>query len=447
MLILSRLSAFLSFILLACSSFASFAYLPVAVDGQPVPSLAPMLEKITPAVVNISTKGRERIQENPLFNDPFFRHFFELPEQPREKINQSLGSGVVINASLGYVVTNNHVIEAADEISVTLRDGRQLSAKLVGTDPQTDLALLKILPENLVAIPLANSDSVRVGDFVVAIGNPFGLGQTVTSGIVSALGRSIGIEDYEDFIQTDASINPGNSGGALVNLRGELIGINTAILAPGGNGGNIGIGFAIPTNMMNQIIQHLIEYGEVQRGTLGIRIQDINAELANAFGLKENKGAAITGVERGSAAEQAGLQAGDVIISVNDKPVSNATELRNRIGLLRIQEKINIGFIRNGKLMTVKAKIDGTETIQAESINRFLAGMRLKEDSQGVVVHDIKKNSSAWQLGFRKGDVIVGISRRVVKDIAGIQALLDGNVRSFSVQIDRNGEIFNILVR
>lgn len=437
----------ISLVFLFCTTSTSFAYLPASVDGQPVPSLAPMLEQITPAVVNISTQGRERIQENPLFNDPFFRHFFEMPEQPREKRNQSLGSGVVINAHKGYVITNNHVIDKAEEISVTLRDGRQLTAQLLGTDPQTDLALLKILPENLVAIPFANSDSVRVGDFVVAIGNPFGLGQTVTSGIVSALGRSIGIEDYEDFIQTDASINPGNSGGALVNLRGELIGINTAILAPGGNGGNVGIGFAIPTNMINQIVQHLIEYGEVQRGTLGIRIQDITPDLAQAFGLKENKGAAIVGVDKGSAAEKSGIQMGDVVVSLNNKAVSNSAELRNRLGLLRIQEPLTVTVIRNGKPLTINAKIDGSATVNAETINVYLEGMRLKDSPQGIVVNEVARRSSAWQLGFRKNDVIIGVSRRAVKNIADLQSLLTSNIDSFSVQINRQNDIFNILIR
>ncbi|MBI5042086.1 MAG: trypsin-like peptidase domain-containing protein, partial [Gammaproteobacteria bacterium] len=238
-----RLGAVLLGILLSIQT--AYAVLPTAVDNQPLPTLAPMLEQVTPAVVNIATIGRIRVEQNPLLNDPFFRRFFNIPAQPRERQTQSLGSGVVVDAKNGYVLTNNHVIDHAEKIRVMLRDGRQFDAKLIGTDPESDIAVIRIPAENLTAVTLADSDNLRVGDFVVAIGNPFGLGQTVTSGIVSALGRTgLGIEGYEDFIQTDASINPGNSGGALVNLRGELVGLNTAIIAPGG--GNVGIGFAIP---------------------------------------------------------------------------------------------------------------------------------------------------------------------------------------------------------
>lgn len=249
-----------------------------------IPSLAPILEPILPAVVNISTRSRVRVRKSPLFDDPFFRRFFDLPERPRERVAQSLGSGVVIDAQNGYVVTNHHVIDQAEEITVTLQDGRTLQGRPVGADNDTDIAVMQVPAERLTAIPLGNSEQLRVGDFVVAIGNPFGLGQTVTSGIVSALGRSgLGIEGYEDFIQTDASINPGNSGGALVDLRGELVGINTAILAP--NGGNVGIGFAIPTRMMRKIVAQLTEYGQVRRGSLGAQLQDLSADLAAAFGI------------------------------------------------------------------------------------------------------------------------------------------------------------------
>jgi len=268
--------------LLSLISSSAFSALPFALGGERLPSLAPMLEKTTPAVVNISTRGRVVVRENPLLSDPFFRRFFNFPETQREKRTQSLGSGVIVDAKNGYILTNHHVIDKAQEITVRLRDGRKLSATLVGADPDTDVAVIQVDAENLSTVPLADSEGLRVGDFVVAIGNPFGLGQTVTSGIVSALGRSgLGIEGYENFIQTDASINPGNSGGALVNLHGELVGINTAILAPGG--GNVGIGFAIPSNMARDIMMQLVAFGEVRRGLLGIVAQDLTPELAEAF--------------------------------------------------------------------------------------------------------------------------------------------------------------------
>lgn len=269
-------------LLLALWVHSVSAALPEQVNGQPLPTLAPMVKQVTPAVVNISTRSQIRLQQNPLFNDPFFRHFFgQQPQRPQNR-TQSLGSGVVIDAQKGLVITNHHVIDRADEITVTLRDGRELQATLLGSDPEADVALLEVPAVGLSDLPLANSDSLQVGDFVVAIGNPFGLGQTVTSGIVSAMGRSgLGIEGYEDFIQTDASINPGNSGGALVNLRGELVGMNTAILAPGG-GGNVGIGFAIPSNMLKQIVDHLLLHGEVRRGVLGVVTQDLTPDLAQA---------------------------------------------------------------------------------------------------------------------------------------------------------------------
>jgi serine protease Do/serine protease DegQ len=277
------------------STQATNAALPTAIEGQPLPTLAPMLEKVTPAVVNIATVGHIRIQQNPLLNDPYFRRFFNIPDQPRERQTQSLGSGVVIDAARGYVLTNHHVIDKADQIKVMLRDGRQFDAQLIGADSESDVAVVRIPAERLTALTLADSDHLRVGDFVVAIGNPFGLGQTVTSGIVSALGRSgLGIEGFEDFIQTDASINPGNSGGALVNLRGELVGLNTAIIAPGG--GNVGIGFAIPINMAHAIMEQLVTHGAVKRGQLGITAQDLTPELAQAFGLAQERGTVVTEV-------------------------------------------------------------------------------------------------------------------------------------------------------
>ncbi|MCL4125941.1 UNVERIFIED_CONTAM: hypothetical protein GTU68_012667 [Idotea baltica] len=300
-----------------------------------------MLDQSKPAVVNIATQSHVRVKNNPLMDDPFFRRFFNIPEQqPRHRTKQSLGSGVIFDAKKGLVLTNNHVIQRADEITVSLTDGRSFQAELVGSDPATDVALIKIPAENLTALSLADSDKLRVGDFVVAIGNPFGLGQTVTSGIVSALGRSgLGIEGYEDFIQTDASINPGNSGGALVNLRGELVGINTAIFSPGQRAGNIGIGFAIPSNMVKQISDQLLQFGEVKRAYLGVQMQDINQELADAFNIAPGQGAVITSIQKGSAADEAanspaaraGLKVNDIITSVNKIDVDSLDAFKQRV--------------------------------------------------------------------------------------------------------------------
>jgi serine protease Do/serine protease DegQ len=330
--------------------------LKTAVGTEEVQSLAPILKEVVPGVVNIAVRGTIPVKDNPLYSDPFFRRFFELPERPPEREFQSAGSGVIVDAERGYVLTNNHVIARADEITVGLKDGRRLKAKLLGADPEADVALLKVPAEDLVAVPLGNSEALEVGDFVVAIGNPFGLGQTVTSGIVSALGRSgLGIEGYEDFIQTDAAINPGNSGGALIDLRGRLVGINTAIVGP--SGGNIGIGFAIPVNMARKIMEQLATYGTVSRGQLGVVVQDLTPELAEAFGLDISRGAVISEVVPDSSAHKAGLERGDVIIAVNGAPIRSAAHLRNRIGLLRLGESVELEVIRKGKNRTLTAKI------------------------------------------------------------------------------------------
>ena len=283
------------------------------------------------------------LRRNPLLDDPFFRHFFNIPDQPRERKAQSVGSGVVVDARRGYVITNHHVIDGAEKITVTLSNGRQLAAKVIGSDPESDVAVIQIPGGNLTALPLADSQRLRVGDFVVAVGNPFGLGQTVTSGIVSALGRTgLGIQGYEDFIQTDASINPGNSGGALVNLRGELVGINTAIIAPGG--GNVGIGFAIPSNMVSRLMNQIIAHGSVRRGQLGVSVQDLTPELAQAFNIPADQGAVIAQVSPRSAAARAGLKEGDVVLRINDRTIrdipawiSSTSGLRTAIHLPELQ--------------------------------------------------------------------------------------------------------------
>jgi Do/DeqQ family serine protease len=328
------------------------------IGGAVVPSLAPMLARVTPGVVNIAVRGKVRA-ENPLLQDPFFRRFFNLPQrqQTEERETQATGSGVIVDAAQGYVLTNGHVVDNATRIEVTTKDNRRFTAKLVGRDTETDVALLQIPSQNLVAVPIGDSDRLQVGDFVLAVGNPFGLGQTVTSGIVSALGRSgLGIEGYEDFIQTDASINPGNSGGPLVNLLGQVVGINTAILAPGG--GNIGIGFAVPINMARRVMDEIVRYGEVKRGRIGVAIQDLTPELAQAMNTKQTNGAVIARVESGSAAEQAGLHSGDLVVAVNGTAVRSGTQLRNMIGLSRIGDQVTLTVDRRGSEYSIPVRIE-----------------------------------------------------------------------------------------
>jgi Do/DeqQ family serine protease len=400
-----------------------------------------MLEKVMPAVVNISS-AQTQVSDNPLLNDPFFRRFFNIPDRK----TQSRGSGVVVDATQGYVITNNHVIDNATEITVTLQDGHDLQAKVIGTDPETDVTLLKIPADNLTALPLANSDLLRVGDFVVAIGNPFGLGQTVTSGIISALGRTgLNIENYEDFIQTDASINPGNSGGALVNLRGELVGINTAIIAPGG--GNVGIGFAIPSNMVHQVTQQLVQFGKVQRGTLGITLQPLTTDLAAAFGLDNNKGAVVREIERGSPAQQAGLQPGDVITAINNQPISKVSDVRNRVGLLRVGDKVAITIIRKGRTLRLAAVLTDSGHLNGEEISEYLAGALLKNTIDGVQVHEISKGSVAWRVGLRQKDMIIGINRQKVANLEDLKQLLARVSLPLTIRLLRNAENFTILLQ
>ncbi|CAO3413933.1 Do family serine endopeptidase [Azospirillum doebereinerae] len=356
----ARLAAVGVMMALACGALVgpaaapASAALPAGVTG--VTTIAPMLEQVTPAVVNISVLSRAPQSENPLLRDPFFRRFFNIPDQQvQAKPQVSAGSGVIVDAARGYVITNNHVVENAQEIAVTLKDRRRLRAKLVGRDAATDIALLKIEAKGLTALPMGDSDHLKVGDFVVAIGNPFGLGQTVTSGIISALGRSgLKIEGYEDFIQTDASINPGNSGGALVNFSGELIGINTAIIGPAG--GSVGIGFAVPVSIVRSVIEQLGDYGEVRRGRLGVAIQDLTPDLAESMNLAGDEGALIAKIESGSPADGAGLRSGDVVVAVDGRPIRSATDFRNRIGLLRVGTPVQVTVVRGGgqKSLTVR---------------------------------------------------------------------------------------------
>ncbi|MDC0039145.1 DegQ family serine endoprotease [Gammaproteobacteria bacterium] len=429
------------------------AGLPAIVDGAPLPSLAPMVETVLPAVVNISTRGRVSMRENPLMQDPFFRRFFGAPEtQPRERQTSSLGSGVIIDAAAGHVVTNQHVIGNADEITVRLHDGRSVQAEVIGSDPNADIAVIKIPAQDLTAIDLGNSDRLRVGDFVVAIGNPFGLGQTVTSGIVSALGRSgLGIEDYEDFIQTDASINQGNSGGALVNLRGELIGVNTAIVGP--SGGNVGIGFAIPINMVLGLTRQIVEFGEVRRGRLGVVIQDLTRDLAEAFGIDTEHGAVIAQVMPDSAAADAGFKEADVITAVNGRPVKGATDLRNKIGLSRSDEEVEIQYFRNGQQATVRVKLRPAEVAigLGEKISQHLTGATLadSEDGEfaGVRVTEVEMRSPAWDAGLRKNDLIVSINRERVKNIDDVRQVVSKHSAGVLLQIKRGDSALFLAIR
>lgn len=425
-------------------------------QGTALPSLAPMLKRTTPAVVNIATSSTVLIRGNPLLNDPFFRHFFEQ-QQPRQRKTQSLGSGVIVDSNKGYIITNNHVIDKADIIKVTLSNGETYKAKLIGTDPDSDVAIIQIDAKNLTAVPLANSEQLQVGDFAIAIGNPFGLGQTVTSGIISAMERSgLGIEGYENFIQTDASINPGNSGGALVNLRGELIGINTAIYSK--SGGSQGIGFAIPTNMASDIMQQLIKYGEVKRGRLGAQAQDLTPKLAEAFNIPFRRGAVVSFVEKDSPADRAGLKSGDIITEINGKAVRNADTLRNSMGLLRIGQSVAMKVLRDNKEFSLNAKVveqdKQKENISGKKVHAQLSGVELQNIQpnsklygriEGVIISDVENGSPAARTGLRRGDIITSANRKNIKNIEELQAAIAIN-KGLLINIRRgNASLFLFL--
>lgn len=420
------------------------ATLPLAVDGDEIPSLAPMLIEVQPAVVNISTTTNIRTQENPLLQDPFFRRFYNIPRQQQRPTN-SLGSGVIVDAENGYVITNHHVIHKADEITVTTKDGRELDAELVGSDAASDIAVIKVASDNLTQIKLGISEQLRVGDFVVAIGSPFGLSQTVTSGIVSALGRSgLGIEGYEDFIQTDASINPGNSGGALVNLRGELIGINTAILSRGG--GSVGIGLSIPVDMVKSLMQQLLEHGEVKRGLLGVRMQDLTPSLAEAFGISGKKGTVVSEVIPGSAAEERGILEGDIIVNFNGTPIENSADLRNAVGLLRPGSSAVVEYYREGTLESVDVKIKELDAVASiyEGAIQQLNGARFKtvapggEIEKGVAVVEIEPGSAAASSGLEVNDVIVSINRQKIASLQQMKDAVDSASAVLLIKLIRN---------
>ncbi|MEG6347014.1 serine endoprotease DegQ [Enterobacter hormaechei] len=435
------------------ASFPVSAALPSQVPGQEaIPSLAPMLEKVLPAVVSVQVEGTARQSQR--IPEELKKYFGEdAPDQQAQPF-EGLGSGVIIDAAKGYILTNNHVISQADKISVQLNDGREFDAKLIGGDDQSDIALLQVQnPSNLTQIAIADSDKLRVGDFAVAVGNPFGLGQTATSGIVSALGRSgLNLAGLENFIQTDASINRGNSGGALLNLNGELIGINTAILAPGG--GSIGIGFAIPSNMAKTLSQQLIQFGEVKRGLLGIKGMEMSADIAKAFKLNVQRGAFVSEVLPNSGSAKAGVKSGDVIVSLNDKPLSSFAELRSRIATTEPGAKVKLGLIREGKPLTVEVTLDKStsSSASAEQISPALQGAtlsdgQLKNGTKGISVTTVEKSSPAAQAGLHQDDVIVGVNRTRVQSIAEMRKVLESKPAVIALQIIRGNDTLYILLR
>lgn len=428
----------------------AYSIWPSSVDDKTMPSLAPMLEKSTPAVVSIAVKGTHEVKQGIPDIFRFFGNQNQNPNQTQQRPFRGLGSGVIIDAKEGYIVTNYHVIEKADEILITLKDGRQIEAKKIGSDADSDIALLQVDANDLTEIKIADSDKLRVGDFAVAIGSPFGLGQTVTSGIVSALGRSgLNIEDYEDFIQTDAAINSGNSGGALVNLRGELIGINTAILGP--NGGNIGIGFAIPSNMMHNLVKQIIEFGEVHRGVLGVAGRSVNSEIAKAMELETNQGGFIEQVMPDSAAAEAGIKPGDVITKINGKSIKTFNELRGKISSIGADKQVKLTVVRNGKEQefNVKLKQSQANNVAAASIHRMLEGAKLenKSDNSGIIVSDVKEGSPAQLVGLQSGDLITAINRTRINNVAELRSYLKDKDGVFALNIVRDNHSQYLMIR
>lgn len=429
------------------------ASLPTQVPGQgALPSLAPMLEKVLPAVVSVQVEGTAAPTQN--MPEELKKFFGDNAPQEQAQPFESLGSGVIIDAAKGYVLTNNHVISQAQKISVQLNDGREFDAKLVGSDDQSDIALLQLQnPSHLTQIAIADSDKLRVGDFAVAVGNPFGLGQTATSGIISALGRSgLNLEGLENFIQTDASINRGNSGGALLNLNGELIGINTAILAPGG--GSVGIGFAIPSNMAQTLAQQLIQFGEIKRGLLGIKGMEMSADIAKAMNIDAQRGAFVSEVLPNSGSAKAGIKSGDVIVSMNGKPLSSFAELRSRIATTEPGTKVKLGLLRDGKPLDVEVTLDKStsSTASADLIIPALQGASLsdgqmKDGTKGVAVDNVDKGSPAAQVGLHKDDIIIGLNRERVRSIAELRKVLESKPAVIALNVIRGNESIYLLLR
>lgn len=443
-------------------------------SSQSVPSLAPMLEKVMPSVVSINVEGSTMVNTTRM--PPQFQQFFgedspfcrngspfqgsplcqvgpDGQQQGTQQNFQALGAGVVIDADKGYVVTNNHVVDNANKIQVKLSDGRRYEAKVIGKDMRSDIALLQLKDfKNLTAIKMANSDQLRVGDYAIAIGNPYGLGETATSGIVSALGRSgLNIENYENFIQTDAAINRGNSGGALLNLNGELIGINTAILAP--DGGNIGIGFAIPSNMVKNLTAQMVEYGQVKRGELGIKGTELNPELAKAMKIDAQRGAFVNEVVPKSSAAKSGIKAGDVIVTINGKTISSFASFRAEIGTLPIGSKMALGIIRDGKPMTIEATLEQSTQTQIESGNIYtgLEGAELSNtqigSQKGIKVDNVNDGSAAARIGLKKGDVILRINQQPIQNLGELRKMLDSSPPVLALNIQRGENKLYLLMQ
>ena len=444
---------------LVSTVFSQTAFAGIKAPESSLPSLADMLERANPSVVNIATRTTV-VEQNRLLADPFFRQFFDLPESGRRyQRTQSAGSGVIVDSEKGLIVTNNHVIDRADEIMVGLSDGRTLIARLIGKDPQVDLALLKVEADELQHLEFAEISKVRVGDYVVAIGNPFGLSQTVTSGIVSALGRSgLGIEGYEDFIQTDAPINPGNSGGALVDLSGRLIGINTAIYAP--SGGNVGIGFAIPANMVEAIVDQLLSKGEVNRGYLGIVVQAVNADLAKAFNIESDqglrRGVIVVDVEPGSSGELAGFEPGDIILGINGKSIRRPADFESQTAITFLGDSVSVEIIRQQteKSLMLEVISHTQESVPGLKLSGVFRGVLLKnfdsdDDgvSEGVLIEDIEDGSTLSSQGLEKGDVIVAANRRPISDLASLRSTLQSLSGQILLRVYRNGRFGSLLIR
>ena len=425
-----------------------------------VPSLAPLVKESAPAVVIVATQGKlqqpQTQEPHPFFDHPFFERYFGERPNPQPRRPRAMGSGVIVDAENGYLLTNHHVIDNAEQITVALTDRREFEAEVVGADPETDIALLKIDADSLTALPFADSNELQVGDYVVAIGNPFGLGQTITAGIVSAVGRSgLRLESYEDFIQTDAAINVGNSGGALINLKGELVGINTAIFS--GRGGNIGIGFAIPINMARQIMDQLLTHGEIQRGRIGVQIQDLIPDLAEALGTSHERGAVVAQVIPGTPAEAAGIQIGDVIVEMNGEPVVGSSDLRNKVGLLRVGDAVRLTIERDGKPMTIELAVGessevalgaGSQIPQLKGVvlGPLTSSSPLYEEVEGVLVIEVEVDTPAWNAGLREGDVIVEVNRREVKSTDEILEALGGALPPLLLNIRRGDGARFILI-
>lgn len=444
----TKTKMFFSTLLLMTMAWGSAqSALPLAVNGQPVTSLAPLVKQASPAVVNIRVS--QTVTRNSPFNNDDFRRFFGVPNSGGQAQEvASAGSGVIVDAGRGYILTNHHVVSDADQIQVTLMDGKTHDAEIVGSDPATDIAVIKVDASGLVEMPIGDSTGARVGDFVIAIGNPFGLGHTVTSGIISALGRSgISRDGYEDFIQTDASINPGNSGGALVNMNGELIGINSAIISR--TGGNVGIGFAVPTEIADSIMKQILDFGEVRRGLLGVNISTIDADAAEALGNEIESGAMITRITPESAAEEAGLAVGDIIVEVNNKSVDSAAELRNRIGLLRSGDEVNIKYVRENRLNSTKAVLGqaGDQLLFGENIHPGLAGAEFsRAGTDGVTISQIQEGSLAAQRGLLEGDVITHVNRAAIQDLEELSAIA-GRTRILFLNVKRGDRALMFQIR